>query len=519
MIRSFKTDIERVVRENSQQRALLDSKTGRVWTYTALFEAMIGFGALLTSTGVRPGDRIFSVLPNGVEQLVAFLAALWCGVDFCPISPLATLDESCKCILASRCVAGLVPYNLNPHIREKLGECTLKKSAISVPLDGDLTRYATRVAAQVDAANAQSGRLLIFTSGTTANPKAVVHDGDRLWSSAMAWSEFHSWLDRDARFYNILPMSYLGGLFNLGLIPFACGGSVVISDPFSGTLALKFWRQIKQNDVNTLWLAPSMIRALVRLYKPSAEIDAARSQVRASFLGMAPIGPSEKERFEDLFGIQLLENFALSETTFLTSKKLGDSPRRHPGSVGKPLPWAEVRLSPLADDPSRSEIEAKTPFLFNGYMDSQGEISRPLTPDGFFRTGDLGVFGEGEVLILKGRWKDVVKKGGYLITLRDIEEVAEGHELVKEAAAIGVPHEFYGETPVLCVELSGGGRLPKEILGELRTLLTKGLAKFKWPGEIVAMESLPRTESGKVQKWVLKDWVESRRAVIDSVSF
>ena len=129
------------------------------------------------------------------------------------------------------------------------------------------------------------------------------------------------------------------------------------------------------------------------------------------------------------------------------------------------------------------------------------------------------MFGEGEVLILKGRWKDVVKKGGYLITLRDIEEVAEGHELVKEAAAIGVPHEFYGETPVLCVELSGGGRLPKEILGELRTLLTKGLAKFKWPGEIVAMESLPRTESGKVQKWVLKDWVESRRAVIDSVSF
>ena len=93
MIRSFHADFERICREQSKKRALLDSKTGRVLTYGALFESVQGFSQFLQESGACASDRLFSVLPNGIEQLVACLAALWSGIDFCPISPLSTVEE------------------------------------------------------------------------------------------------------------------------------------------------------------------------------------------------------------------------------------------------------------------------------------------------------------------------------------------------------------------------------------------------------------------------------------------
>ena len=517
MVRSFRADLETICSQDAQRRAFIDPKSGRVWTYSALLDVVVGFSSVLWNAGVRSGDRVLSLLPNSMEQMVAFLAALWSGVDFCPVSPLSTSEEARRFTQICRGTVALVPDKISANLSRDLSNATKKKLLIPIAVDGDLTRYMVKVPAGLPDSINQSGKLLLFTSGTTSSPKAMVLDGDRLWSSAKAWVGFHSFLGEETRFYNNLPMSYLGGLFNLGLIPLACHGSVVVSDAFSGVTALKFWREAECNGVNTLWLAPTILRSLVSLYKRRRKVGDANTRVRAAFIGMAPIGLAEKHHFEENFDIPLLENFALSETTFLTSEELNSCLKRCPGSVGKVLPWVTLRFSPVEGEASQSEILVKTPFLFDGYLNADGEIALPLTSDGFFRTGDLGEFNEEGSLILKGRCKDVIKKGGYLVSLRDLEEVAEAHPFVSEAAAIGVPHEFYGESPVLCIQLVERASSSREALADLKLLLMNTLAKFKWPDEIIAMESLPKTETGKVQKRVLKTWIDSRRGLKDSV--
>ena len=516
MTRSFREDFERICGEQSKQRALLDSKTGRVLTYGTLFESVKGFGKFISKAGAKPSDRLFSVLPNSVEQLVACLAALWSGIDFCPISPLSTNEEIYRFIELCEGAIGLVPHNMDPALAEDLRSVCKKKILLSIETNGDLTDYLGNFETEESLSSPQSGKLILFTSGTTSSPKAMVIDGNRLWSSAVAWVEFHEFLNQESRFYNILPMSYLGGLFNLGLIPLAVGGSTVISDSFSAATILKFWREVEEYGVNTLWLAPTMLRSLLQFYRPVKKEKVAWKNVRVAFLGMSGIQLQEKKSFEDAFKIPLFENYALSETTFLTSEKEGEDAIRVPGSVGSVLPWVSLRLESAGDDENVKEIQVKTPYLLDGYLSLGGKIELPLTGDGWFKTGDLGLFRQ-NTLILKGRSKDIVKKGGYLILLRDLESVAEAHPAVAEAAAIGIEHSFYGESAALCLQLLKGEVSSASVLLEVKALLEKKLSKFKWPTEIHIVSSFPKTESGKIQKRKMAERLKSRQDVLESI--
>ena len=517
-VQSFRHEFEALCGQDAQQIALVDTKTGDSWSYSELLDGTVRFSSLLWDAGLRSGDRLFSLLPNSTEQILAFLAALLSGIDFCPISPNSTPEERRQYLAKYRPAAGLVPEEVSPGMDRELKRLTTKGLLISVPVGGDIRRYLGNVRPRAPDSMATTGRLLLFTSGTTSYPKAMVLNGDRLWSSARAWAGFHPILDSDSRFYNFLPMSYLGGLFNLGLIPLACHGSVVISEPFSGASILRFWPEVERTGVNTLWLPPTVLRTLLTLYKRRQEVSAPAAQVRVCFLGMAPVSMQEKENFEETFDIPVLENFALSETTFLTSEQPGSSVERSPGSVGRTLPWVDLRLRRYEEDPSKSEIEVKTPFLLEGYLNSDGGIDQPLTSDEYFATGDLGEFKQG-VLVLKGRNKDIIKRGGYLVLLRDLEEVAQRHPSVQEVAAIGVPHDFYGESSVLCVRLANGISHPREPLTELTSLLKETLSRFKWPEQIIAMDSFPTTESGKVQKWAMSKWLDTGRGVVESIRF
>lgn len=502
--RSFAADFDTICARRDRERALLDAKTGRAWSYASVQSSVGGFMDRFAETGLHPGDRVFSILPNGVEQLVAFLAALRYGVDFCPMSPLSTRGEITRFISLSRAALGLVPEQITESVFEELASATVGRRLLRICTDGDLDRYHGY---QLDPSPRAAGKLIISTSGTTSNPKAMVIDGDTLWSSATAWVDFHG-LSPDARFYNILPMSYLGGLFNLGLIPIAAGGSVVVSDAFGAHVALRFWKEVREHNVTVLWLAPSVLRALAELRRGAPGRPAEAASIEFSFLGMAPITSAEKARFETEFGIPLLENFALSETTFLTSETA--RPRvRSPGSVGQVLPWVDMRFGELADSAEASEILVRTPFLFDGYLGRNGGVTPVETHDGYFRTGDLGKLDEHGNLVLHGRLKDVVKKGGYLIVLRDLEELCGTHPAVVEAAAIPVTHDFYGESAALYVQLTPEAGNPDVVLGELRDLITKELAKFRWPSEIIAVPQFPRTANQKVQKLALRGWAAS----------
>jgi acyl-CoA synthetase (AMP-forming)/AMP-acid ligase II len=503
LIRSFRADFTELVNASPENAMIVDARNESTYTYEQTHRLVGRCRSLFDQNGLRPGDCVLSLLPNSADGIVLFLGAALSALALAPVPPEATPTEVLRTVQLVHPRLCFVSDMISDAVSHALEDAGVP--LVRVPLDGSLSWLPATEAAE--SAPDVAGRLYLTTSGSTGEPKAMAIDIDRLWSSGKAFAARHRALDSESRFFNILPISYLGGLFNLCLIPIASGGSFVVTEPFSGRSLLNFWQQIDQFDVNVLWLVPSIVRGLLSIAERTARHRVKRTnRVRLCLLGTAPIDLATKKRFQELFGIPVLENFALSETTFLTSEFLDDGLQRVEGSVGGVLPYVTLRFCAESDsahslDEAPTELGVRTPFLFLGYLQSDGSLSLPLDEDGYFRTGDLGHLTVDGQLVLDGRLRDVIKKGGYFVGLREIEVLAEGHDAVAEAAAVAVPHEFYGESYRLLVILKDG--YSSEMLPALGAWLRERLVRYKWPDKIEAVDAFPRTASGKIRKNVL----------------
>lgn len=498
MMQNFRADLRQLVGIKGGATALVDAKTGREWSWSDMDSHADRVAKFLMGMNLGSGHTVISMLPNSVDAIVFLLGCMKLGVDLAPLPHQASLREAQDWINLTKPNLVLVPDIITEPLCDLLVASGVKVVRLNllVPFAW-LPEYDQALVPMPP----RPSRLCLKTSGTTGDPKAMLFDTDRLWASGHAFVSQHSFVDRNSRFLNILPVSYLGGLFNLGLIPLAAGGSVVVAEPFSGRSFLSFWQDLERFDINVLWVVPTIVRGLIAIAQRTGRhrLDKNRGGVRAAFLGTAPIDLATKIEFEELFGIPLLENFALSETTFFSSETIGSRFRRVQGSVGEPLPYVDLRFGhkPDAQLPA-AEIEVKTPYSFIGYLDSGGSVQLPLTADGFFRTGDLGHLNEQGTLVIDGRMRDIIKKGGHFVALREIEVLAEQHEAVAEAVAIPVPHEFYGEDFVLAVRIKDG--LNESGLPSVTHWLHENLVSYKWPQRIVICEDFPRTPSGKIVK-------------------
>lgn len=503
LMRNFHDDFRQTVREHGQRPALIDARQDRTIDYAALLVLIERYGALFQRTALRPGARVLAMVPNSLEALTGFLATAFHGYGYAPLSPDASLREVTAWVDLVRPELALLPLSVSREIEALVTDRGIPVQ--HVPADGAFDWLPAREDAR---RQSTEPTLLLTTSGSTGAPRAMVMSVDRLWSSGRAFCGMHRFVDENARFLNILPMSYLGGLFNLGLIPLTSGGSVVITEAFSGKSFFDFWQTVERFGINVLWLVPAIIRGLLKVAERTRrhEIGGAAQGIRACFVGTAPIDLKTKQAFETTFGIPALENFALSETTFFTSETLDTRTRRSEGSVGEVLPYVSVDILPLeaADEHGRqpTEIRVKSPFLFKGYLQADGTVDLPLDGDGYLRTGDLGHLERGDVLVIDGRRRDIVKKGGHFVPLRAIEVLAEQYPDVAEAAAVGVPHDFYGESLVLYLRLNGAvdGQWVTRVFSPW---LHGNLVKHMWPERVLVVDDFPRTASGKVRKHLL----------------
>lgn len=503
--RSLVSDFSELVETSRDAVAVIDARDELSFTYGELAEAISRCRSFLRARGLMPGDCVLSMLPNSIEGIVTFLAVVTSGLSYVPLHSEAVTDELSRAISLTRpklCLfSSLVSDGLLGVAKGSAG------AALSVELDGS---FSWLPAEGADPVETHAGRLLLNTSGSTGEPKVIVLDIDRLWSSGKAFVARHRFLGAKSRFLNILPISYLGGLFNLCLIPMACGGSFVITETFSGRSLLNFWQQVEQFDITVLWLVPSILRGLLAIAERTSRHRVAPPvRVSACFLGTAPIDLQTKTRFEEVFGIELLENYALSETTFLTTERLDDGMPREQGSVGSPLPYVLFRFVPISADEDvegtattvPTEIAVRSPFLFEGYLRADGTLDPNIDAEGFFKTGDLGHLTNEGVLVVDGRLKDVIKKGGFFISLREIELLAEQSDLVEEAAAVPFTHDFYGESYRLMVRTTASN--PEDVTGALGAWLRERLVRYKWPDKIEIVTDFPRTSAGKVRKKLL----------------
>lgn len=507
--RNFARDFNAHALIRSDVVALIDAETGVEFTWRTLDDLLARLGGCLADRGMKQGDTLLCMLPNSIEALALFLACLRYGYGYAPLPPSASTREIQQlCGLTTPRLAVILA-----DADDRVANVVDAPSTLIATLNLKFS-WAPESGSNFSPKVSPSGRLYISTSGSTGEPKVMVINGDKLWSAGHAFVSQHGFLGSDSRFYNIMPMSYLGGLFNLCLIPLACGGSTVISSSFSGSTVLRFWQEVMSHGVTVLWLSPTMVRSLIQVIGPRWKSFATASlKVRAAFLGTAPIDLEEKLTFERIFGVPLLENYALSETTFLTSEALDSLSSRQQRSVGAMLPWVEMRFMEGGDGLGQSgllRIEVRTPFLLEGYFGGDG-IFQPISSENWFDTGDLGHL-EKSHLVLDGRIKDVIKKGGLLIHLPEIETLIRKVPYVVDVATIDIPHSFYGEDYVLFIAFASDAPGSEDVrINTAREYLTNNLVQNKWPAHIVHMATIPRNKSGKVARPELRAYVRDGR--------
>ncbi|EKD71474.1 MAG: hypothetical protein ACD_46C00181G0039 [uncultured bacterium] len=493
-IRSFIADFAKLVAYQPDKIALLDGN-GRTVTYVGLANQIECAQAWLATIGLQPGDTLIALMPNAIETIILFLACLRGGYTYAPMPCTATLAEVTRWKKLTRAKFCIIANSVSTQAQEQVKQLDWQIYSVEIGMK-DMSWPANGHAQAIS-----GGRLVMASSGSTGEPKAMLLDVDRLWSAGKAFLRYHQIETGDIRFWNYLPMSYLGGLFNLTLIPLAAGGSIYVDEAFSGKTFLIFWATVERFKINSLWLVPTILRGLLALSNRVGQVMQ-RPNINFCFLGTAPVSLEEKQKLSQIFGVQPLENYGLSETTFISSEHTQHLALRRQSSVGTIMPDVSLKLVPIEQEISATEIWVRTPYMMLGYLDQQGNIELPVDVDGYLPTGDCGQVVDGQ-LQLSGRRRDIIKKGGILIALREIELVAESYPEVAEAIAVKVDHSFYGESSVLYVRAHQPISNSEQFISRLGKWLHEQLVRHKWPENIVYCDEFPRTSSGKIKKHLL----------------
>ncbi|HEX6568324.1 MAG TPA: AMP-binding protein [Acidimicrobiales bacterium] len=423
------------------------------------------------AAGLVAGDRLLVSAAPSVDLAVAHVAALRLGLVVVPVNTAFGPAEIEPVAAAARpALAVLDDPGRLPAVRSTGPEVALP--------DGPVP--------DLDVAGPDDTGLLVFTSGTTGTPKGVpLSHGNLLATSAsveVAWR----WTAGD-RLVLALPLFHVHGL-GVGLHgTLLAGASAVILPRFEVDAVLD---AVAATGASLMFGVPTMwvrLAASPRLAEMSA--------LRLCVSGSAPLDPSTFAALADGIGSPVIERYGMTETGMLVSNPY-DGERRA-GSVGLALPGVEVRLEERsgAGEPA-GEILVRGPNVFAGYLGGAGADA--FTPEGWFRTGDLGRADPDGYLRIVGRSKELIITGGFNVYPRDVEEVLRSHPGVADVAVVGVPDLEWGERVVACVVPSA----PVDA-GELLAWGAERLAPYKRPRDVRFVDELPRNAMGKVVRSAL----------------
>lgn len=509
--------LKQIPKKNIDKIFLIDDINGSKITFVQLEVEACKIATNLFEFGLKKGDRLAIIVNNSAALVKLYFGCLYAGIVVVPINPTFAPQEIEYIINHSKTKNIVISH----ETEEKVNIGFLKENGIRIfnLIDnsnvGNISKET--ISLKFDELESSSNfepfnqvtsnddMAIVYTSGTTAEPKGVVHTIGDFVDNARDFGEMLG-LNSKNRFYNLLALTYLGGYYNLLFLPYICESSVVLTKTFNPNSIIDFWKPIIRNQVNTLWLVPSIISILLEFDRGNEGINYCRNNVNFALVGTAPLPITLKVEFEKKYGINLYENYGMTETLFIST----DSPSflGKDGSVGKTLPSVDVRIVKNNKEffnNEEGEIQINTPYLMNGYLDYKKQESHQTSQDVWFETGDLGVISLDQELFITGRKKDLIIRGGINISPVSIENVLYKHELIRECAVIGVPHKFQGEEIIAVVTLKSNEIL-SNIHDDLVRLCRENLPSFKQPSQIVQLPELPHNNSGKILKAKIRIW-------------
>ncbi|MFB7215056.1 3-phosphoshikimate 1-carboxyvinyltransferase [Streptomyces sp. NPDC056255] len=484
--------------------------------------------ATLLSLGVEPGEPVAYQLPNWAEFVEVSLAVLRIGAVCCPLMPIFRERELAFALRRSGARVLLVPdrFRNREHGRETaawlaedpaargalrhVSVVSADRAPVELPAEdaglGWSDWNATVTAAEPDP-EALAGRgpapdalaQLLFTSGTTGEPKGVLHRHDTLAHAVRLQIERLGLDDGDV-VHIPSPLAHQTGFLYGMWLGVTLGVPQLVQGQWDAATALRALREHRGTFVQA---ATPFLADLVREVTDGRPVPSA---LRIFVVAGAAVPRHLAERATRVLGTSVCGAFGTTETCLGALSAPDDEPSTTWGSDGRAMDGVRLRVT---DDTgtvlaagAEGNLEIHTPTPFVGYLDRPDLTAEVWTGDGWYRTGDLAVIGADDCLRITGRVKDVINRGGEKVPVAEMEELLHRHPSVDEVAVVGMPDERLGERACAFVVLAEGGDLD---LDAMRKYLEQHrVSKHYWPERLRLVDRLPRNPAGKVQKFVLR---------------
>ncbi len=504
LIASVATLIQRHADERGDKVAFVDAT--RQVTYGQLAARTANLAGHLADLGVAEGDTVAILLPNSVNWIESSFAITRAGAIGVPISNDATEGEIAYRLQDASCKVVITTDERAPMIEAIRAQCPTVATVIAIGREaGGGLRYENLVSTPPhsqprDPSSIHEAAYIIYTSGTTGRAKGVllsVHS--MLWVTASCWAPIAQLSERD-KVLSPLPLfhSYALNLSVLSIL--AAGASEYIMEKFSTTEAL---RLLGSGEFTFLPGVPTMFHYLLEAVKGHDQVNLGGLRLAVSAGAIMPA--TLNREFESRFGVMLLDGYGITETATMVTMNWPTGGRVL-GSCGLPIPGLAVRIVDAAsgkDVPAGSEGEliVRGPNVMIGYHNKPQETAAALR-DGWYHTGDLARSDENGFLTITGRLKELIIRGGQNIAPAEIEEVVSVVDGVVDNAVVGLPHDLLGEVPALFVVRRGDRDVEAEqILKHCR----ERLSSYKVPFSVHFVDQIPRTGSGKIIRFKLRE--------------
>ncbi|AEI93515.1 AMP-binding protein [Roseobacter litoralis] len=471
--------------------ALVFSQDETVLSWRALRAEALRVAWVLTRKGARKGESIAILHPNGRTGLIALYGALYGGFRATMVNLVAGRDAISYALEHSEARFALVHEEA-----QALFDLARPDGIEQVDLNADPP------GTQLHSICASDHALLMYTSGTTGQPKGVVHTHASLLAGGWTATVAHDLSPHD-RGLCVLPIYHINGLCVSVMGALVSGGSLAVCPRFS---ARSFWEDAARAEATWFSVVPTIISHL--LHSP-AEPDAdTKTRLRFGRSASSALAPEVQTAFEQRFEVPIIETMGLTETAAqILSNPLPPGVRKigSPGcAYGNQVAVLDSAHKPCAPG-VEGEIAVRGPNVMLEYLKNPQATQETFAGD-WLRTGDLGRMDADGYFFVTGRLKELIIKGGENIAPREIDEALYAHGDVIEAAAFGRPCQSYGETVEAAVKVRAGSQLSSE---DLIQLCQARLGPFKSPDHVHFLDDLPKGPSGKIQRRKLLELIDT----------
>ena len=467
---------------------------GRVLSFREFDQATDRLGNRLLAEGLRPGDRVAVMLPNGIECLVTYYALAKAGLVRVPLNHKDTAVQN--------------SYKLDDaDCRGLLHDGSRPEGGAAVTFTGDADWLASVTwsgPAQpcYEPRNPDSPYRLGYTGGTTGLPKAVTLSmrGEHA-EVANFLIDLMPDIGPEDTFLHAAPIIHASGAFFLPC--FARGAKNVVMTKFD---AAAWLAELQRTRASYSFLVPTMISLVLDV--PGVE-RADTSSLRRLCWGASAIPPSVAERAQRIFGPVLAQTYGQSEAPMAITVLQPDEHVRT-GSAGRAYTLMEVAVFDEDDQPLPTgqvgEVVARGPLLMSGYW-QKPELTAQTIRDGWLHTGDLGCIDEQGFVFLVDRKNDIIISGGSNVYPREVEDVLNDHPAVREAAVVGIPDETWGE--VVHAVVACRSEVTEQ---ELLNFCAESVPRHKRPRSLAIWSELPKSPAGKILRRQVRDVERARLA-------